>query len=201
MMWWDRYYNERSTWEQCAKEMAKQFNGIFRTWMSVKQADEGAPPVIWGHCIVHLSNPEFSGKVLHTSSVLEITEHKTFRVVETRNNYYALLGPELVMLVNSNVDPMTYMMQQRGQSLKVDAYASAAMNADRDCPKCNGTGVYRRCDRYIAICDLCCKHNQGWWQLEDAYGPNNGRWACKAGCGIIVDTPPLELEFLPRASA
>src|SRR3546814_13952665 len=46
--------------------------------------------------------------------------------------------------------------------------------------------------------DLCCKHNRGWWQLEGAYGKDNGRWACKAGCGLILDTPPLELEFLPR---
>lgn len=29
---------------------------------------------------------------------------------------------------------------------------------------------------------------------------DNGRWACKAGCGIIVDGPPLELQFLPRAN-
>ena len=36
-------------------------------------------------------------------------------------------------------------------------------------------------------------------QAQTAYGPDNGRWACKAGCGIIVDSPPLELEFLPRA--
>src|SRR3546814_4859083 len=34
--------------------------------------------------------------------------------------------------------------------------------------------------------------------LEGAYGKDNGRWACKARCGLILDTPPLELEFLPR---
>ncbi len=181
--------------------MAKQFNGVFRAWMSTKQADEGAPPVIWGHCIVHMSNPEFSGKVLHTSGILGIVEHKSFKIAETRNNFYALLGPELVIPVNSGIDPLTFVMQQRGQPSKIDAYASAAMNADRDCPKCNGTGVYRCDDHHIAICDLCCKHHQGWWLLEGAYGPDNGRWACKAGCGSIVDRPPPELEFLPRASA
>jgi hypothetical protein len=181
--------------------MAKQLNGIFRGWMTVTQADEKAPPVIWGRCIVHLSNPEFSGKVLHTSGIVAITEHKTLKIAETRNNLYALLGPELAMPVNSLVDPMTYVMQQRSQSAKTDAYASAAMNADHDCAKCLGAGVYRRDVRHFAICDLCCKHNHGWWLLEGAYGPDNGRWACKAGCGKIVDVPQLDLEFLPRAIA
>ena len=84
---------------------------------------------------------------------------------------------------------------------ETDAYVIAAMNADRDCPKCHGTGVYRSGERLAAICDACCKHVQGWWQLEGAYGPDNGRWACKAGCGVIVDTPIPDLEFLPRALA
>jgi hypothetical protein len=179
--------------------MSKKLNGIFREWMSAKQGDETAPPIIWGHCVVHLSHPEFSGNVLHTSGVIEITRHKTFLVAETRNNYYALLGPELAMPAGSAVDPMTYVSQQRDTSRKTDALASAAMNASRDCPNCRGTGVYRLGDRQMAICDRCCKHNQGWWQLEGAYGPDNGRWACKAGCGAIVDAPPDTLEFLPRA--
>src|SRR3546814_6571365 len=75
--------------------MAKQFNGVFRAWMKVRQADPKAPPLIWGQCVVHLSNPEFSGNVLHTSGVLEIAEHKAIKIAETRNNFYALLGPEL----------------------------------------------------------------------------------------------------------
>ena len=179
--------------------MAKQLNGIFRAWMNVKQADERAPPIIWGHCIVHLSHPQFSGNVLHTSGVLDISEHKSFLIAETRNSYYALLGPELVMPADADIDPKTYVIQQQGRSLKVDPYVSAAMNADRDCPKCLGTGVYQCGDRQVAICDRCCKHNQGWWLLEGAYGPDNGRWACKAGCGVIVDNPPPELEFLPRS--
>jgi hypothetical protein len=179
--------------------MAKQLNGIFREWMSVKQADEKAPPIIWGYCIVHLSHPEFCGNVLHTSGVLSIAEHKMLLIAETRNNYYALLGPQLVMPADCKIDPETYVTRQRGETRKTDVYVSAAMNADRDCPTCHGAGVYRFTDRSMAICDLCCKHNQGWWQLEGAYGPDNGRWACKVGCGTIVDTPPPVLEFLPRA--
>jgi hypothetical protein len=179
--------------------MAKQLNGIFRAWMSVKQADETAPPIIWGHCIVHLSHPQFSGNVLHTSAVLDITAHKSFKIAETRNNFYALIGPELFMPAGAKIDPMTYVTQERGQTHTNDTFVSAAVNAEPNCPKCNGTGVYRRDDRHIAICDLCCKHNQGWWQLEGAYGADNGKWACKAGCGVIIEAPPPELEFLPRS--
>ena len=179
--------------------MVKQLNGIFREWMRVKQADENAPPIIWGYCIVHLSHPEFCGNVLHTSGVLSIAGHKTLLIAETRNNYYALLGPELLMPADCKVDPETYVREQRAPARQNDVYVNAAMNADRDCPTCQGAGVYRVNDRAMAICDLCCKHNQGWWQLEGAYGSDNGRWACKLGCGKIVDKPPPVLEFLPRA--
>lgn len=179
--------------------MAKQLNGIFRAWMKVKQKDEKAPPIIWGHCIVHLSRPEFSGHVLHTSGVLAITACQTFLVAETRNNLYALLGPELTLPAGAALDPQSHIERHRGDTRTADAYASAAMNADPGCPTCGGSGVYRYDDRHMAVCKTCCKHNQGWWLLEGAYGPDNGRWACKAGCGAILDAPPPELEFLPRA--
>lgn len=179
--------------------MTKQLNGIFREWLRLDQADPTAPPIIWGHCVVHLSHPEFSGSVLHTSGVLAITDCKTFLIAETRNNYYAILGPELVMPKDRTVDPRTYITEELEPRRMSDSFASAAMNADRDCVICHGTGVYRYDDRHMAVCKACCKHTQGWWLLEGAYGSDNGRWACKVGCGAIVDTPPLELEFLPRA--
>ncbi len=179
--------------------MEKQLNGIFREWVRVKQPDEKAPPIIWGYCIVHLSHPEFCGNVLHTSGVLSITAHKTLLIAETRNHYYALTGPELIMPDDCKVDPMMYVLQRRAEPRKTDIHAGAAMNANRDCPTCRGAGIYRYSDRSTAICDACCKHNQGWWQLEGAYGADNGRWACKVGCGVIVDAPPPVLEFLPRS--
>lgn len=178
--------------------MAKQFNGVFRAWTKIEQPDPAAPPIIWGHCIVHLSNPEFSGRVLHTSGVLDIAEHKTVRIAETRNNYYALLGPQLFMPANCDVDPRAYLLMRRTSSQSLDLRVSAAMMADPDCPKCHATGMYQCGDRRLAVCDLCCKHTRGWWRLEGAYGADNGRWACKTGCGVIVDAPPLELDFLPR---
>ena len=185
--------------EPLAIGTTKQLNGIFRAWMRVGPVDAGARHIIWGKCIVHLSNPEFSGQILHTSGVLEIVEHKAIKIAETRNSFYALLGPELIKPPNCDDGPKTY-LERRTDRLRVnDIYASAAMNADPDCPKCKASGIYQRSDRYLAICDMCCKHNQGWWQLEGGYGADNGRWACKAGCGMIVDAPQPQLEFLPRA--
>lgn len=179
---------------------SKRLNGIFRSWMSVDQIDGSAPPIIWGKCIVHLSNPEFSGRILHTSGVLEIVEHGSFEIAETRNSYYALLGPKVALPIGSAYSPEAYLAEDQRQSLVTDAYVSAAMTADQDCPACRGAGVYSRGGGGLAVCDICCKHVQGWWLLEGAYGADNGRWACKAGCGTIVDTaPPPELEFLPRA--
>lgn len=181
---------------------SKQLNGIFRIWMTVPQADLSAPPIIWGKCIVHLSNPGFSGKILHTSGVLNIVDYESFRLAETRNNYYALLGPEVKMPSGDFRDPMSYLAEQQGQSSATDTYVSAAMTADPHCPECHGTGTYERAGGNLAVCDICCSHCQGWWLLEGSYGADNGRWACKAGCGTIIDTaPPRELEFLPRAGA
>jgi hypothetical protein len=178
--------------------VTKQLNGIFRTWMRVRQARHGALPVIWGDCIVHLSHPEFSGNVLHTSGIIAITEYESFKIAETRNNYYALLGPELQMLRGEDIDPESVVLEQRSRGPGLDALASAAMNADPGCKKCGGAGVSPCGEGQLSVCDRCCKHNQGWWQLEGGYGADNGRWACKAGCGIIVDAPPPRLQFLPR---
>lgn len=36
--------------------------------------------------------------------------------------------------------------------------------------------------------------------LKGGYWPDNGRWACKAGYGFMVDRPPPVLQFLPRGS-
>ena len=180
--------------------MAKQFNGIFREWVKVKWPDDRRSAVIWGHCLVHLSNPKFSGNVLHTSRISRIARHGTFSIVETRNNHYVLLGPELKWPAADFADPRDYLLAHVDKSRRPDSSINAAMNADPDCMKCSGTGIYDVDADHTAVCDLCCKHNVGWWRLEGFYGSDNGRWACKAGCGLIVDKPPSELRFLPRAS-
>lgn len=188
-------------WRHCKGKMAKQLNGIFRTWMRVSRADGAELPVIWGDCIVHLSHPEFSGNILHTSGIIEIVEHESFKIAQTRNSYYALLGPELAMPCGGDIAPAAIILRHRDRGPRLDVFASAAMNADPGCTRCGGTGVCPCDEGQLRICDRCCKHNQGWWQLESAYGADSGRWACKAGCGVVVDTPPPALQFLPRAIA
>jgi len=180
--------------------MVKQLNGIFRTWVRIGQGHDQTRPIIWGDCIVHLSHPEFSGNILHTSGIVKIIDQGSFKIAETRNNFYALLGPELDAPDDKNLDPEDYVRKHRKRGRRRDSLASAALNADPDCAKCGGAGVWSIAEGQLAVCDFCCKHNQGWWQLEGGYGPDNGRWACKAGCGVIVDTPPPVLHFLPRAT-
>jgi hypothetical protein len=40
------------------------------------------------------------------------------------------------------------------------------------------------------LCEECCPHAEGWFQLVTHYGPLNGQWACRAGCGHVVPEPP-----------
>ena len=78
-----------------------------------------------------------------------------------------------------------------------DSFHHAKANAAPDCPKCGGTGSYQYSSRgtpHFTICNLCCKHDRGWWKLEKHYGENNGKWCCKAGCGKTVDSPPHEQQ-------
>src|SRR3546814_11192886 len=89
------------------------------------------------------------------SSDLEIAEHKAIKIAETRNNFYALLGPELVMPADCGMDPGTYLEMHQYASPVLDMRASAAMTADPDCPKCNATGVYQHSDPRLALCELC----------------------------------------------
>lgn len=71
-----------------------------------------------------------------------------------------------------------------------DSFIHARQNANRDCPKCHGTGMYQYDHNHITICNLCCRHDRGWWQLAEHYGANNGKWCCRAGCGKVLDAPP-----------
>jgi len=178
--------------------MAKQLNGIFREWLKFKMPDDPRASMIWGHCVVHLSNPKFSGNVIHTSKISKITQQETFSIAETRNSYYVMLGPELTQPADPTATPSVYVSAHMADAGRPDSLINATMNADPACKKCHGTGLYDYDDGHTAICSLCCKHNVGWWQLEGCYGEDNGRWACKAGCGLIVDKPPTETQFLPR---
>ena len=179
--------------------MAKPPGAIFREWMKSKSPDDRRVSIIWGYCIVHLGEPKFSGNVIHTSKIFRTTKREAFSIVETRNSFHVLLGPELHVPGGKCSNPMEYIATHRDTSQRTDSLSNATVNANASCPKCHGTGAYNCEGNRTRICDLCCKHNMGWWLLEGYYGANNGKWACKGGCGLIVDKPPPVLEFLPRA--
>lgn len=54
------------------------------------------------------------------------------------------------------------------------------------CHKCQGTGSYAYDHNHSKMCEYCCEHAEGWWELTEHYahyeeGKNNN--CCKAGCG------------------
>lgn len=55
------------------------------------------------------------------------------------------------------------------------------------CEKCKGAGQYMYDENHIQLCEVCCTHPDGWHKLEKRYGSDNGKYACKRGCGTIVD--------------
>jgi hypothetical protein len=75
------------------------------------------------------------------------------------------------------------------QNMNCSEYAMK--NARPDCSKCHGTGIYKYDDNHATVCDLCCQHGLGWWQLKEHYGEKNGKWCCSAGCGKTVDEMPV----------
>ncbi len=59
---------------------------------------------------------------------------------------------------------------------------------DLNCSKCASTGWYKYDRDHSTVCDKCCKHDKGWWELSEHYygyekGANNN--CCKAGCGTM----------------
>ena len=64
------------------------------------------------------------------------------------------------------------------------------------CKKCNGKGQYAYDENHIKPCEVCCTHPEGWWKMEKSYGTDNGKYACKRGCGTIVDQLPGDEEYL-----
>ena len=61
--------------------------------------------------------------------------------------------------------------------------------ANKPCPKCGGSGSYMYDHNHAKICEVCCPHDQGWWQLGEEYH-DVGKWCCRRGCGFIRDDPP-----------
>jgi len=56
------------------------------------------------------------------------------------------------------------------------------------CGKCKDTGWYQYDHNHSQVCDECCEHKEGWWDLTPIYhsyieGEDNA--CCKAGCGTM----------------
>lgn len=64
------------------------------------------------------------------------------------------------------------------------------------CKKCGGKGSYMYDDKHVKPCEMCCGHPDGWWKLEKSYGTDNGKYACKKGCGTLREEPPSDEEEL-----
>jgi hypothetical protein len=61
------------------------------------------------------------------------------------------------------------------------------------CAKCSGTRWVQYDENHSKICDACCKHASGWWELKEHYGINNGKMCCTAGCGFVREKTPVDL--------
>jgi hypothetical protein len=59
------------------------------------------------------------------------------------------------------------------------------MSISIDCVKCGGTGWHQYDHNHRAVCDACCPHDKGWWQLKEHYGKDNDKWCCRRGCGTV----------------
>jgi len=64
------------------------------------------------------------------------------------------------------------------------------MDMNKECEKCYGKGSYMYDENHAKPCEVCCTHSQGWWKLEEHYGDDNGKYACKNGCGTVVEKEP-----------
>ena len=58
------------------------------------------------------------------------------------------------------------------------------------CIKCQDTGWYKYDHNHSTICNACCKHEDGWWELSkkhhvSKYIDGADNYCCKAGCGIM----------------
>ena len=70
-----------------------------------------------------------------------------------------------------------------------NVWDNAKANAKPDCVRCHGTGSYMYDHNHGTICNLCCQHNMGWWELGEGHGNDAGKLCCKAGCGYTKVKP------------
>lgn len=64
----------------------------------------------------------------------------------------------------------------------------------KDCSRCKGVGSYQYDDIHSKPCEQCCEHNNGWWELKEHYGEDNGKLCCLSGCGFVLPNISNESE-------
>lgn len=72
------------------------------------------------------------------------------------------------------------------------------MSVKQTCKKCAGARRYMYDENHIKPCEACCDHPDGWWKMEKHYGEDNGKYACKRGCGTKIDKLPDDEETLTQ---
>lgn len=56
------------------------------------------------------------------------------------------------------------------------------------CPRCHGQGVYYYDQNHGKPCEVCCKHDGGWWDLTEhhaGYVAGGDNACCLLGCGTL----------------
>lgn len=58
----------------------------------------------------------------------------------------------------------------------------------RECEKCKGTGWRKYDHNHTVVCEYCCTHSEGWWEITEHYsgykeGEDNA--CCKKECGTM----------------
>ncbi len=57
-----------------------------------------------------------------------------------------------------------------------------------NCTTCNDTGWYSYDDNHSKVCEVCCTHDEGWWELTEGfagYKEGEDNRCCLKGCGTL----------------
>lgn len=81
------------------------------------------------------------------------------------------------------------MNNQETQGTANDVDPASVDRVVMPCVHCNGTGWRPLQSDKAKVCEHCCKHDQGWWELTEHYegfvdGGDNR--CCLAGCGTMA---------------
>lgn len=79
-------------------------------------------------------------------------------------------------------------MKPETQQDTADAIAVGSTCGSAVCAFCAGTGWRKYDHNHAQVCEHCCKHDKGWWELTDhhaGYVAGKDNACCRAGCGTM----------------